>query len=169
MSQNQQQAIDKFGTCPNPDCQENWDGGDILDKLKAMDLYMDKPDEFVRRVAEQAYGYTKENPKKFSKAIQLQAILEDHKCPPDNVRGLRLVNSSIEPTLIQCPKCMNVWNAETGEHYPNLLEAKIAMYGPNKEPITSERETSQGDGNQPNGEPIPDSTQEQTTGGLQPE
>lgn len=98
--------IDRYGVCPN--CNENWDGGNILHSLRDLDINMGKSIPDVMKLAEQ-FGWTSTNEKRFSTLI---GIVFDVK----------------KEDFCQCPGCKHVWNLNTGMHYSSTNEARNSLY-----------------------------------------
>lgn len=97
--------IDRYGICPNKECQMDWNGGDILQHLRKLDVFGEKTEEELVNLAFRGYGYEVSKPKSFSKVVAV----------------------SSSPTKIdfyQCPDCRQVWDATTGKHYNSLMQAK---------------------------------------------
>ena len=86
------------GNCPK--CGFLLDGGDIFETFKKMKTdgdphYKDKTDKEIKEVAAM-YGWSKENPKRFSKII-----------------GIEIGHDEI--SYWKCPSCKTTWNRWTGE------------------------------------------------------
>ena len=99
--------VNRHGSCPN--CEDDWDGGDIYDELFKLDVFFMKPKE-TKLMAEK-YGWTPENKKHFS-----------------NVIGVEFEKHEEKTNLIQCPNCRHVFNVLTGQHFVNLNEARNNLY-----------------------------------------
>lgn len=104
--------IDRFGLCPNPDCNINWDSGDILLQIKRIETLHNRTDPEIMQLASE-FGYSTMEKKHFSKVIAIQ--VHKSQSQPDDVN------------LYQCPECRHVWNADTGEHYHDILTAKTEL------------------------------------------
>lgn len=114
-------TIDLYGKCPN--CKATWDGGDILEELKKLDIHMGRPEKEILELASH-FGYTKENKKRFTRVIHNE-IRGEH----DGV------------SFTQCPLCKHVWNRFTGLHFPTLQEGIAAgnlKPNSNSQPIQEE-------------------------------
>lgn len=101
--------IDKNGCCPN--CNTTWDGGDIYESLYKLDIFMQKSSEEVKKHANQFYGWTPENAKRFS-----------------NVIGITISRLGDQVNYYQCPNCLHVFDADTGKEFINLNEARNYQY-----------------------------------------
>lgn len=99
--------IDKHGKCPN--CNTNWDAGDIKDNLRSLNVLSHKT-EYELTKAASLYGWQEEKPIKFSKVSII--VLED------------------KAILYKCPeiRCGHLFDANTGEEFEYLLEAKNSHY-----------------------------------------
>lgn len=93
-----------------PECNANWDGGDILDKFKNMrsdptepnyEYYKDYTDEQLLEVVGH-YGYTEDEPKRFGLIIGIE-LSYDH---PERYDGT---------SYWACPECGVAWSRFTGE------------------------------------------------------
>lgn len=103
--------IDRLGTCPNQECNEDWDDGDVYEVLSMMDINLMKaPSELLKIAAE--YGWTPDNKKNFSLANTIE--LE----PTPSVKIL----------LYECPSCKKVYEAVKETEFNNLYEAKRKYY-----------------------------------------
>lgn len=104
--------LDRYGKCPN--CQAEWDGGDILNNLRRLQVLSEKTEEELVNIAFQGFGYQKSNPKNFSRVIAISVV-------PVEPNG---INPHTTPNLYMCPECRQVWDALTGKHYGSLFMAK---------------------------------------------
>lgn len=103
MDQEQAQLppINRFGSCPH--CEIGWDGGDILQELKKMDVFKGKTDQEMMQMAAQ-YGYTESNRIHFSK-----------------LEGIEL--PAYGRAFWRCPKCYHVWDRHNNFHYISINHA----------------------------------------------
>jgi hypothetical protein len=99
--------VDRSGRCPC--CNENWDGGDILEQLSKLDIFFMIPKE-AKKMAEK-YGWTEWEKKRFS-----------------NVIGVEFEKHLQKTNMVQCPKCRHVFNVVTGQHFRSLNEARNNLY-----------------------------------------
>lgn len=75
--------IDRFGKCPN--CEEDWTGEDVHTELNGLSVFTHKTPNEMENLASN-FGWSKDNPSKFSKVIviDIEAEKELYKCP--NIR-----------------------------------------------------------------------------------
>lgn len=92
--------INRHGSCPN--CEKGWDGGDILEELKKMDVFKAKTDQEMLQIASN-YGYTTSNPLRFTKLETIEMPIEQR-------------------NFWRCPHCLHVWDKITNKHYVNLQQ-----------------------------------------------
>lgn len=104
--------IDRNGECPN--CEEDWDGGDMFEQLKRLDIFV--LDHKEAEKAAMKYGWTPENAKRFSHVISLQFSTNE------------VNNTSRVYDFIECPQCRHVFNIETGQEFMNKNEARNSLY-----------------------------------------
>lgn len=109
--------IDRYGRCPNRHCDEDWNVGDILAHLKKIHAFAGKSEEEIMNIAYKGYGYNPNNPKKFSKVIAISVVTDTPLDPNAPV-------IIIEPDFYECPRCRQVWNADTGQQFDTLMLAK---------------------------------------------
>lgn len=88
-------------TCPN--CNANWDAGDIYEVVKSNQLYSGWGDDQIKNTA-YAFGWTEENKKQFSR--------------------LKNVTQTDGSHLWQCPDCEAEWSQDTGEEV-EFTDAKL--------------------------------------------
>lgn len=98
------QEIDRYGDCPN--CNTNWNKGDIYESLSKMDINLMKSATDILKLAGE-YGWSPTNKKNFSSVN----IIE--------------VGYAI---FYECPDCNSVYNSTTGEQYKDLVQAKKDLY-----------------------------------------
>lgn len=101
-----QSPLDKHGTCP--ECNTNWDAGEILDTLARLNVFSGKTLNDVAKVAN-SYGWTQLNQARFSNVIIIML-------PVTPIRR--------EVVLYQCHKCMSIFDRDTGEKFHTLTDAK---------------------------------------------
>jgi hypothetical protein len=111
--------INRLGLCPNTECNENWDGGDILEHLSTIEAFSSKTHSEILRIAEQCYGYTKEHPTRVSMATLFKLIGNTFHGYID--KAGTIVNA---PDIIKCPSCGKMWDILTGIEFNSLPEAK---------------------------------------------
>lgn len=104
----EENKINRHGLCPH--CQENWDGGDVFEALSKMDINMMKSPDDVRILAGN-FGWSPDNPTNFSKTNVIELI-------PTPLMKL---------IYLQCPKCMYVYDAQTGKEYSSIQAAKSEL------------------------------------------
>jgi hypothetical protein len=110
----------KEGDCC-PECNHSWDDGDVFSELKELrevnDLYKSLSDEELQEIAN-AYGWTEDNPVRFSKLIRLELSLghlEHYDGPSYNV----------------CPNCGIGWSIFDGsrsEEFISIIEERNEMF-----------------------------------------
>jgi Zn-finger nucleic acid-binding protein len=93
------EKLDSAGNCPA--CGGSWDGGDILESFTALrekgaEYYKNKTDEELKQIAGQ-YGWTVENPQRFSKLIGVE-LPYSH---PQHYDGV---------SFWRCPHCKAQWS-----------------------------------------------------------
>lgn len=97
--------LDKYGLCPN--CKTSWDGGDILEEVTKLDVYIHKTYKELASIAEN-YGWTEFNKIRFTR---LSTTIRADK------------------TLYTCPeiRCAHVFDEEGNEYESlgNAVEGKI--------------------------------------------
>lgn len=108
--------IDRYGKCPNKECNCNWDAGNILDNLRKLHVLSDKSEEELANIAHTSFGYNSQNRKHFSKVIAITTI-GDESVPTSGI---------LEPDFYMCPECRLVWDADTGKQFPSLISAKTS-------------------------------------------
>lgn len=91
--------IDKHGSCPN--CEYGWDGGDILETVSQLSVFIGKEPHEIKRIAADCYGYTENNKTRFTNLKQIEIPVEDI-------------------SVWQCPRCNHVWDKVTNHHYKSL-------------------------------------------------
>jgi hypothetical protein len=123
--------IDLHGRCPNKECNDNWDGGDILEQLGKIEAYSSMGYNDLVKLAEQSYGYTQENKKRFSRTIAIRFVPSVAKDSYNEYLHTAEAASSMKnsPDYIQCPKCRKVYDIKTGEEFNSIPEAKSAFMG----------------------------------------
>lgn len=99
----------KEGDCC-PECNANWDGGDIFEKFRSMrddenhehhSYYKGQTDEDLIKSAGH-YGWTKDNPRRFGEIIGMELSYDD----PEHYDGV---------SYWLCPGCNIAWNRWDGE------------------------------------------------------
>lgn len=80
-----------------PECKASWDGGDIYQYFRNSSKYSDKTDEEIEDIVS-SYGWTKENPKRFSKLI-----------------GIEVLGRYDGISYWKCPECETIWDRFTGK------------------------------------------------------
>lgn len=103
--------LDKFSECPN--CHISWNDGDISTIINRLEVFRNKSSNDLKAIAG-AYGWTPENPTKFSSVITITI-------GPSEATGGTLV------TFYQCPKCNQVFDAQTEIQYSSLIDAKLRL------------------------------------------
>lgn len=93
--------INRHGSCPN--CEKGWDGGDILEELKKMDVFRGKTDQEMLQIASN-YGYTESNPVRFTRLGTIELPLDKR-------------------YFWECPHCHHIWDKITNHHFVNLNQA----------------------------------------------
>jgi len=56
--------LDPYGNCPQ--CEKSWDGGDILEEMKKLEIYFGRTDAYIEKKAESYYGYSQTHKRRFS-------------------------------------------------------------------------------------------------------
>lgn len=106
----------KEGDCC-PECNENWDGGDILEAFKNMrddtshkyhKYYVGQTDEELIKAAG-LYGWSEETPKRFGNVIGVELSLND----PEHYDGI---------SYYQCPGCNIAWNRWDGKRTERFVK-----------------------------------------------
>lgn len=94
-------GFDKYGKCPN--CNTDWNIGDINEVLGRLDIFSHKTEYEVRKVAAN-YGWTEFNKGNFS--------------------GLEVINVD-DSTIGKCSnmRCGHFFNLETGDEFSRLTDA----------------------------------------------
>lgn len=101
------------GDCP--ECGYSWDGGDVLEIMKSRNEKIN--DDFLIDQARKMYGWTPENPRRFSNLITIEP--SDGDFDFDGSNGYH-----------QCPKCNVAWDSVTGERtekFKTMLDNHEAM------------------------------------------
>jgi len=106
--------IDILNKCPS--CGRKWDGGDIKEVVSRLDVFSNRSSGYLERAANSGYGYSPENPNRFTKAI----IIEK-----DGVR------------YIKCHSilCGHIFNIETEEEYCTMADLESGYKLSDKKPI----------------------------------
>jgi len=109
-------GLTKEGDCC-PECNENWDGGDILEHFKnvrsnpemdAHPFYKDKSDEELLEVVA-SYGWFEHTPIRFGKLIGMELGYND----PERYDGV---------SYWCCPGCGVSWNRFNGERSERFIK-----------------------------------------------
>ena len=87
------------GNCP--ECGYSWDGGDVLEVMKSRNPKLSGGDYLIGE-AKKMYGWTPENPRRFSKLVTIEPSDGDYDF--DGSNGFH-----------QCPNCSVAWDTVTGE------------------------------------------------------
>ena len=103
--ENKKQRIRDLTECPV--CKESWDDGDIRDQLKASGRYDNRTDEELTNAAK-SYGWTPENPQRFSKLI-----------------GIEVMGKYDGISYWKCPHCSTFWDRWTDEIVTNFDDKKL--------------------------------------------
>lgn len=99
------QSIDRNGLCPH--CNISWAGRDIYETLSMMDIHSaSKSASEVSKLATE-FGWSPDNQKRFSKVTVYEIFT-------DTTRQI----------FYQCPKCLHTYDADTGEHFNSIHEAR---------------------------------------------
>lgn len=103
--------LSKYAHCPN--CDANWNAGDIKRHLRGLSVFLHKSDYEIEKVAK-SYGWRENKQTKFS--ITSGIILEDGR------------------EFVKCPnmRCGHIFNVNTGEEYDSIY----SLY--DNEPIENE-------------------------------
>lgn len=90
-----------------PICNGNWDDGDVCEVLSRQDKFKNNPGRLLNAAGN--YGWTKENPKRFSKLTLVKT-----RFPRDKM------------TYHQCPECEAGWDADS---FALIKTPKLTKYG----------------------------------------
>jgi len=97
--------MDRLGKCPNPECDQDWDGGEMIDHLLSLDIFGIKSVPEIANIAA-IYGWTPQNKLHFS-----------------NVR-VHTIEGNI---ILECPKCRLAWEESSDTEFEGLIEYKELM------------------------------------------
>jgi hypothetical protein len=101
------------GCCP--ECGHNWDKGDVFEFVKESNPNLD--DDVILQNVKNNYGWTPENPRRFSHLVFIEP--SDGDFDFDGSNG-----------YYQCPKCQIAWGSESGKRtdkYKTMLNEESAM------------------------------------------
>lgn len=95
--------INKCGICPN--CNENWDDGDIMEVISKLDIFVGKNSSSFKKLAAN-FGWNESNKTRFSKAKIVETI--------DNEIFIQCHNNT----------CNSIFDTNTGEYYKNWQQVR---------------------------------------------
>lgn len=99
-------SFNKHGHCPN--CNTDFDGGDILQVLSNLSVFAGKGQKEVLKFATETYGYTIENQRRFSNTIAFQ-----------------LAHSGT--VYYRCPSCRAVFDANSHRYVVETNEQGVTV------------------------------------------
>ncbi len=116
--------LDRYGCCPN--CKTSWDGGDLFESLRSLDLYKANSDEEIQNIARN-YGWTPENRIHSSRLIGIE------------IRGLY-----DGVAFYRCPNtlCNSTWSRFTGELVDRFYQPLNKQQDGERDPTTQGPERS---------------------------
>ena len=105
-----------------PECDENWDGGDIYEHFleakfnpnhEQHDSYADKTLDDIKEAAG-SYGWSEDNPKRFGKIIGVDCSRDLNADEEDRYDGV---------SYWQCPNCEIAWHRITGKRTEKFIKS----------------------------------------------